>query len=33
MSYLHHIRACNSHDLSGFLPFHVGPDRIGWVRH
>jgi 8-oxo-dGTP pyrophosphatase MutT (NUDIX family) len=33
MSYLHHIRACNSHDLSGFLPFHVGPDRVGWVRH
>ena len=32
MSYLHHIRACNSHDLSGFLPFHVGPDRVGWVR-
>jgi 8-oxo-dGTP pyrophosphatase MutT (NUDIX family) len=31
--YLHHIRACNSHDLSGFLPFHVGPDRVGWVRH
>jgi 8-oxo-dGTP pyrophosphatase MutT (NUDIX family) len=33
MSYLHHIRACNSHDLSGFLPFHVGPGRVGWVRH
>lgn len=33
MSYLHHIRACNSHDLSGFLPFYVGPDRVGWVRH
>jgi len=33
MSYLHHIRACNSHDLSGFRPFHVGPDRVGWVRH
>jgi 8-oxo-dGTP pyrophosphatase MutT (NUDIX family) len=33
MSYLHHIRSCNSHDLSGFLPFHVGSDRVGWVRH
>ena len=33
MSYLHHIRACNSHDLSGFRPLHVGPDRVGWVRH
>jgi 8-oxo-dGTP pyrophosphatase MutT (NUDIX family) len=33
MSYLHHIRACNSHDLSGFRPFHVGSDRVGWVRH
>jgi 8-oxo-dGTP pyrophosphatase MutT (NUDIX family) len=33
MSYLHHIRTCNDHDLSGFRPFHVGADRVGWVRH
>jgi 8-oxo-dGTP pyrophosphatase MutT (NUDIX family) len=33
MSYLHHIHACNSHDLSRFRPFHVGADRVGWVRH
>jgi 8-oxo-dGTP pyrophosphatase MutT (NUDIX family) len=32
MSYLHHIRACNSYDFSGYLPFHVGTDRVGWVR-
>jgi 8-oxo-dGTP pyrophosphatase MutT (NUDIX family) len=33
MSYLHHIRACNSHDFSGYLPFYVGTGRVGWVRH
>jgi len=33
MSYFHHIRACNSHDMSRFRPFHVGTDRVGWVRH
>jgi 8-oxo-dGTP pyrophosphatase MutT (NUDIX family) len=33
MSYLHHIRACNAHDLSRFRPFYVGADRVGWVRH
>ncbi|EWY39613.1 DNA mismatch repair protein MutT [Skermanella stibiiresistens SB22] len=33
MSYLHHIEACNTHDLTGFRPFRVGSDQIGWVRH
>jgi len=33
MSYLHHIRACNAHDLSRFRPFWIGTDRVGWVRH
>ena len=32
-SYVHHIRACNTHDLAGFRPFRVGGDRVGWVRH
>ena len=32
-SYLHHIRACNTHDLSDFRPFRVGGDQVGWVRH
>lgn len=33
MSYLHHIRACNAHDLSRFRPFHAGGRKLGWVRH
>ncbi len=32
MSYLDRIRECNSHDLSHFMPFHVGDLRVGWVR-
>ncbi|UEM18920.1 DUF4743 domain-containing protein [Skermanella mucosa] len=32
-SYLHHISACNTHDLTGFRPFRVAEDRVGWVRH
>ncbi|WP_343038659.1 DUF4743 domain-containing protein [Skermanella pratensis] len=32
-SYLNHIRACNTHDLTGFRPFRVAGDRVGWVRH
>jgi len=33
MAYLDHIRACNNFDPSGFRPFEVGPDRVGFVAH
>ncbi|HSK39241.1 MAG TPA: DUF4743 domain-containing protein [Arenibaculum sp.] len=33
MSYLHHIRACNTHDLGRFRPFFAAGQRIGWIRH
>lgn len=33
MSFLDHIRACNTHDLSGFRPFLLDGVRVGWVRH
>lgn len=33
MSFMDHIAACNRHDLSGFVPFSVGAERVGWVRH
>jgi 8-oxo-dGTP pyrophosphatase MutT (NUDIX family) len=33
MSYLHHIRACNAHDLRGFRPFRSQGRQLGWVRH
>jgi len=32
MSFLDRIRECNDHDLSGFLPFEVAGQRLGWVR-
>ncbi|MBL8698958.1 MAG: DUF4743 domain-containing protein [Alphaproteobacteria bacterium] len=32
MSFLDRIAACNTHDLRGFVPFHVGAERVGWVR-
>ncbi len=32
MSYLDHVRACNRCDISGFLGFWVGGERVGWVR-
>ncbi len=31
MSFLDHLRACNRHDLSHFLPFRVDGAEIGWV--
>ncbi|MEX2616952.1 MAG: DUF4743 domain-containing protein [Alphaproteobacteria bacterium] len=31
MSYLDHINACNNADLSQFLPFVTGAQRIGWL--
>ncbi len=33
MSYLRHIRACNSHDPDAFRPFLIGRTRVGSVRH
>lgn len=32
MSFLDRIRACNEHDLSGYLALVVAGRRIGWVR-
>jgi hypothetical protein len=32
MAFLDHIRHCNAHDLSDFVPFHVGPARVGLMR-
>lgn len=32
MGFLDHVRACNSYSLADFVPFHVGPARIGWMR-
>jgi hypothetical protein len=33
MSFLRHIRACNTHDPDAFRPFLIGDARIGSVRH
>lgn len=32
MSFLDHIRSCNSFDLGHFRPFIVANHRVGWVR-
>ncbi|GEO81997.1 DUF4743 domain-containing protein [Pararhodospirillum oryzae] len=32
MGYLSHVRACNTHDLTGFVGFFVEDQRVGWVR-
>jgi 8-oxo-dGTP pyrophosphatase MutT (NUDIX family) len=32
MSYLDHIRACNRHDLSAFIPFYIDGVAVGRVR-
>lgn len=32
MAFLDHIRRCNAYSLADFVPFHVGPAKIGWVR-
>jgi hypothetical protein len=32
MGFLRHIEACNRHDRSGFRPFAVDGQAIGWVR-
>lgn len=33
MSYLHHVRRCNTHDLSSFRPLTADHTAVGWVRH
>src|SRR5438552_9587737 len=33
MSFLDHIRACNTYRAERFLPLVIGGTRIGWVRH
>jgi len=31
MSFLDHIRRCNTHDLSGFTPWFIGDVKVGYV--
>ena len=33
MSYLDHIKACNTWDFSGYHGFWIEGVRVGWVRH
>ena len=33
MSFLRHIEACNTHDLSRYRPFRVAGQHVGWVAH
>ena len=33
MSFLGHIRACNTHDPANFRSFKVGGVEVGWVKH
>jgi 8-oxo-dGTP pyrophosphatase MutT (NUDIX family) len=33
MSFLDHIRACNTYRAERFLPLVMGGTRIGWLRH
>lgn len=32
MGFLDHVRACNGYSLADFVPFHVGPAKVGWIR-
>lgn len=32
MTFLDHVRACNAYSLADFVPFRVGPARVGWIR-
>ena len=32
MSFLDHIRICNDHDISRYLPFQAAGQRVGWVE-
>lgn len=33
MTYLRHIEACNTFDITGFRPFLVDRTAVGWIRH
>jgi len=33
MSYMDHLRTLNTHDMSGFRPFFVAGQEVGWIRH
>lgn len=33
MSFLDHIIKANSHDMDDYLPWFIGPDLVGYVRH
>lgn len=33
MSFLDHIRACNTYDLSRYRPWLVEGHKVGWIRH
>lgn len=33
MSFRDRVEACNTYDLSGFLPFCCTDQHVGWVRH
>lgn len=32
MAFLDHVRACNAYSLTDFVPFRVGPAKVGWMR-
>jgi 8-oxo-dGTP pyrophosphatase MutT (NUDIX family) len=32
MSFLDRIRACNTYDLSNYLPFRIDRQQVGWIR-
>lgn len=32
MSFLDRIRVCNDHSLSGFIPFRVNAQTVGWIK-
>lgn len=33
MSYLSHIRNLNQYDLSHFIPWFIGDQQVGWMKH
>ena len=33
MTFLHHIRRCNAHDLSRFRPLKIAGRRVGWIKN
>ncbi len=32
MSFLERIRVCNDYDLSGFIPFQINSQTVGWIK-